>query len=273
MNLFYLDTEHSNGNFYLGDIFDLTLISGKSGNVFHTLINIPTPLDSYVKFMCNITDNKLHREGTTFEQAFEAMITFVNDEIKEEMEEELYPEVTIIAHSGYLHDFPLLVTNCIKNKCNTAAMYNYCFIDTLQILQKEAEDNSHNTVFSLETHNNLPQSLALKSLAKKVIGHTTMQLHDSHKDAKTLMQVFRHEPYRSILMRNINNNTYDVNSIYEYLYAKMPISIDDMYKLATQAESPHQLALLLSTHVREKTALNKSTVAKIAFYYLYFKRC
>ena len=270
MNLFYLDTEYSHGNFYLGDIFDLTLIAVKSGNVFHTLITIPTPLDNYIKFMCNITDSKLQREGLTFEEAFKSMIAFVNFEV----EEEDVVEVTIMAHSGYLADFPLLITNCIKNKCDTAAMINYRFVDTLQILQKEAEDDTLNSVFSLGTYNNIPHSLSLKSLAKQVLGHKIqLPLHNSYNDAKTLMQVFEHEPYRSILMHNINNkiNTYNVNSIQEYLNVKMPMSIDTMYKLSTRAKSPHQLALLLSTHVREKTALNDKSLPNIAFYYLCFK--
>ena len=178
----------------------MTLISEGNGNAFHSLINIPTPLDNYVKFICNITDSDLQREGTTFEQAFDAMIAFVNAEVEEEGE-----LVTIMAHSGYLTDFPLLVTNCIKKKCDTAAMINHRFIDTLKILQKEAENDARNTVFSIETYNDtaVPR-FSLKTLAKKALGCSNPSLHSSHNDAKTLMQVFRHEPYKSILLRNVN---------------------------------------------------------------------
>ena len=105
MNRFYLDTEYSNGNFYLGDIFDLALIAETSGHVFQTLIRIPSPLDNYVQFMCNITDKILQQEGMT--------------------------------HSEFLCDFPLLLTNCIKNKCDIATMLHYRFIDTVKIIQKE----------------------------------------------------------------------------------------------------------------------------------------
>ena len=271
MSLFYLDLEYSNGNFYLRDIFDLTLISERSGHVFHSLINIPLPLDDYVKFLCNITDNTLQREGTTFGQAFDAMTAFVNDDVEEKGE-----PVTIVAHSGYLNDFPLLVMNCIKNKCDTAAMSSYRFIDTLKILQKVAEDDTLNTVFSIATltpDRHRQKRFSLKTLAKEVLGYSNPPLHSSNNDANTLMQVFRREPYKSILSRNVNDKdaTYNINSINWYLNSKMPISIDDMYKLATQAKSPHQLTLLLSKHVREKTALNTSNVNKIAFYYCCFK--
>ena len=272
MALFYLDTEYSHGNFYLGDIFDLTLIAAKSGNVFHTLITIPTPLDNYVKFMCNMTDSKLQREGIPFAEAFKAMLAFVNLEVEGEVENAT--EVMIIAHSGYLADFPLLIINCYKNKCDIDAMCNYRFIDTLQLLQKETEKETLNSVLSLGTCLNIPHSLSLKSLSKHVLGREIQQpLHDSHNDASTLMNVFEHEPYRSILLTNINDkiNTYSVYAIQEYLNFKMPLTIDAMYTLATRAKSPHQLALLLGAHVREKTSINKKSVANIAFYYLCFK--
>ena len=274
MNLFYLDTEYSNGNFYLGDIFDLSLIAAKSGNVFHTLINIPLPLDNYIKFMCNITDSKLWREGVSFEEAYKSMIAFINFEVEEtenEKEEEDIAEVTIMAHNGYLADFPLLLVNCYKNKCDTTAMSNYRFVDTLQMLQKEAENET--PVFSIETvnNNNIPHSLSLKSLANQVLRNTDQRpLHNSYTDAQTLMQVFTHESYRSILMNNINNktNTYNVNVIQDYLDVKLPVSIDTMmYNLATNVESPHELTLLLSAHVREKTSMNKKSVSNIAMYY------
>ena len=277
MKLFYLDTEYSHGNYYLGDIFDVTLIAAKSGHVFHTLITIPTPLDSYVKFMCTMTDDKLRREGIPFAEAFKAMIDFINLEVEEEEEGEEATnanEVMIMAHAGYLSDFPLLLMNCHKNKCDIAAMENYRFVDTLRILQNVAENNTLNSVFPLGTIIELPHSLSLKSLAKNVLGKEIQQpLHDSHNDAATLMNVFAHEPYKSILWTNINDeiNTYNVNSIQEYLNFKLPLSIDRMYTLATRAKSPHQLALLLGAHVREKTSLNKKSVANIAFYYLCFK--
>ena len=267
MNLFYLDTEYSHGNFYLGDIFDVTLIAAKSGHVFHTLITIPTSLDNYVKFMCNMTDATLQTEGIDFRDAFTAMIRFVNCEVEEEDKEEV---VTIIAHSGFLTDFPLLVANCIKNKCDTTAMDKYRFVDTLQLLQKEVEQQTHNTSISLGICLQAPQSLSLKSLAKHVLGIDIHQpVHTSHNDADILMRIFEHEPYKSILMDNINNQAYTLNAIQEYLNVKMPLPITTMYTLAARTKSPDQLSLLLSGHLREKTALNKRCIADIARYYYY----
>ena len=247
MSLFYLDTEFSNGNFYLGDIFEIAVISERSGNAFHTLIKIPTRLDSYVKFICSITDNVLQREGITFKQAFDGMINFINTEAKGE-------PVIILAHSGFLFDFPLIVINCLKNKCNTDAMTNYQFIDTLQILQQEGE-SINNTGFSLKT------------LSIKVLGNTMPVLHSAFNDAKTLMQIFQHSPYKNILSQNVMK-TFTIQSINQYLSSKMPITIDNLYKLCANVSSTEQLWLLLSKHTRENTAVNKSTVKKICSYYL-----
>ena len=44
MNRFYLDTEYSNDNYYLGDIFEIAVLSEKSGYIFHSYIKIPQPL-------------------------------------------------------------------------------------------------------------------------------------------------------------------------------------------------------------------------------------
>ena len=93
--------------------------------------------------MCGITDKIVQQEGMSFKQAFEAMIAFVNAE-KEEGGE----PVTIMAHSGFTCDFPLLVTNCIKNKCDISSMLPYRFVDTVKILQKEAE----HTTLSFSVH-------------------------------------------------------------------------------------------------------------------------
>lgn len=257
MNLFYLDSEYSNGNFYLGDIFELAVIAEKSGNVFHTFITIPTPLDSHVQFMCNITDNYLQTHGLSFKQAFASMICFINSETKEEE-----GPAIIMAHNGFYCDFPLLLTNCIKNKCDIAVMSKYCFIDTFAILQQAARDGTHD----------LPHRLSLKALSENVFGHTDISRHTAGDDATTLMMIFQHDPYRTILIDNINNNKnnrYNTNTITWHLNNKMPIPIVKLYRLARGVTSPQRLSLLLTTYVREKTAFNKANVNKIALYYFH----
>ena len=253
MNRFFLDTEYTNGNFYIGDIFDLALIAEKSGHIFHTLIKVSAPLDNYIKFMCSITDEKLKKEGVTFKHAFEAMIAFISAE-KEKDDGE---PVTIMAHGGFMSDFPLLVINCLKNKCDISSMSSYRFVDTVKILQQEAEVD---TKLSLQC--------SLQSLSKKVFGESVHpSIHSASNDVIMLKNIFQYHPYRKILLKNMNN-TYNINTIIWHLNAKMPISIVNIYNWYQNVSSLHHLVLLLSTHIgNQKSSLNSTTVNKVALYF------
>ena len=95
---FYLDTEYTNGNYYLGDIFEIALISEDTCRVFHKYIKIPYRLSKYVKQTCNVSDNILRQKGVPFLYMLKKMQQFV------------YSETTtpiLIAHGGFLCDFPL----------------------------------------------------------------------------------------------------------------------------------------------------------------------
>ena len=256
MNRFFLNTEYTNGNFYIGDIFDLALMAEKSGHVFHTLISVPAPLDNYIKFMCSITDEILKKEGVTFKYAFEAMIAFISAEKVEDGE-----PVTIMAHGGFTCDFPLLVTNCLKNKCDISSMLSYRLVDTVKILQHEAELD---TTLSLQC--------SLQTLSKKVFGEPVHHsIHSAVNDAIMLKNIFQYHPYRKILLKNMNN-TSNINTITWHLNGKMPISIADIYNRYQNVLSLHHLVLLLSTHIRnQKSSLNATTVEKIALYF--YKYC
>ena len=245
MNVFFLDTEFSNGNFYLGDIFEIALISERSGNVFHSFIKIPYPLDNYIKFMCNVTDDLLQRDGSSFKKTFDDMINFINADV--EGTGGSPTTIIIAAHGGFSFDFPLLVTNCFKNKCNIGAMSDYQFIDTLQILQKEKGSKFYNI-----------DTLSLKGLADKVLGNTTPTLHSAVADATTLKKIYQHNPYKNILSENITN-TFTLESIHEHLTRKMPLTIEEVCKLSTSVSSAVRLTLLLYQHVQTKTALKKKT--------------
>ena len=255
MNRFFLDTEYTNGNFYIGDIFDLALIAEKSGHIFHTLIKVSAPLDNYIKFMCSITDEKLKKEGVTFKHAFEAMIAFISAEKEKDGE-----PVAIMAHGGFTCDFPLLVINCLKNKCDISSMLSYRFVDTVKILQHEAELD---TTLSLQC--------SLQTLSKKVFGESIHpSIHSAANDVIMLKNIFQYHPYRKILLKNMNN-TFNINTITWHLNAKMTLSIDDIYNRYQNVLSLQHLVLLLSTHLRKKSSLNATTVEKIAVYF--YKYC
>ena len=59
MGIFYIDNEYTNGNYYLGDVFEIACLSENSGYIFHCYINIASTIPAYIKRMCNVTDRKI----------------------------------------------------------------------------------------------------------------------------------------------------------------------------------------------------------------------
>ena len=84
MGRFYFDTEYTNGNYYIGDIFEIAIVAEKSGNVYHSYVHIGYKILHYLKFMCNITDAILKEEGDTFNSVFNALINLIKFEEKNE---------------------------------------------------------------------------------------------------------------------------------------------------------------------------------------------
>lgn len=259
MDVFFLDTEFTNGNFYLGDIFEIGLVSERSGNGFHAFIKPPYRLDHYIKFLCQITDRFLQKEGSSFKKTYDDMINFINSEVAGRRS----PSTTIIiaAHGGFSSDFALLVTNCLKYQCNIGAMADYKFIDTVQILQKERESNNYY----------IEDSLSLQCLAIKVLGEPPGRLHSAFHDATTLKNIYQETAHKNILSQNITNNinTHTLESLRTHVTSKMPLTIEEICKMKYSVSSPQRLSLLLTQHMRNKTALKKKTVNKISSYYYY----
>ena len=47
--------------------------------------------------------------------------------------------LTIIAHRGYSHDFPILLASCMKHNCNKFGILTECmFVDSMQFLQDDS---------------------------------------------------------------------------------------------------------------------------------------
>ena len=79
MGRFYLDMEWTNGNFYLGDIFDIAVISEDSGHEFHSYVKIHYKLSENVKFLCGIT-HKMLENNDSFVNVFTALLNFLEKE-------------------------------------------------------------------------------------------------------------------------------------------------------------------------------------------------
>ena len=87
--------ECTNGNFYLGDIFEIAVVSEDTGNIFHSYIKIHYKLPHQVKFLCNISDETLINNDH-FSKIFKCLLTFLE---QEQLISHTAP--TIIAHGRY----------------------------------------------------------------------------------------------------------------------------------------------------------------------------
>ena len=127
MMKFYLDTEYTNGNYYQGDIFEIALVSEDTGRVFHQYVKIPYNLPKNSKRLCNINDYVIRCKGISFQLMLNRLWHFLKCETSTPI---------IIAHAGYLFDFPILFVNCMKYKINIIDTFsNFTFIDTVRVLK------------------------------------------------------------------------------------------------------------------------------------------
>ena len=126
MGKFFLDMEFTNGNYYLTDIIEMALIAEESGNAFHSYIRIHYSIPKRVKELTNITDITLAAIGCRFNDSTTALV--------EQLQSATDP--IIIAHGGYLHDFPILLANCMKYNFNDFGILKDCLvIDSVRILK------------------------------------------------------------------------------------------------------------------------------------------
>ncbi len=92
--------------------------------VFHQYIKIKYRLPNNVKKLCRISEEFLLRKAVPFTYILKRMLLSINSETD---------NPTIIAHSGYLDDFPLIFINCMKHNINVADVFkNYTIIDSFK---------------------------------------------------------------------------------------------------------------------------------------------
>ena len=238
MGRFYLDLEFTNGNFYLADIIEISLVAEKTTHEFHSYVSIPYRLPANVKALTSITDEKLIADGCSFYETMCALVDFISIESTD--------PPTIIAHGGYHHDFPILFANCHKYCFQDFNVFHQCtFVDSVQLLQDLG--------YKKPGLNAMCNELGLSRMT-----------HSASKDAYMLQ-------YMCNRLRLIPTNGYSVLDINSYLCLKMPLAIPMIFQLMKQCNSYQQLKSLLLPYVREKTALNAKQVRKIShIYFTYY---
>ena len=96
MGKFYLDLEFTNGNYYFGDILEIALVVGESGNVFHSYVKIHYSVPERVQKLTGITNSTIKSLGVPFRTVMEWLVEFLH---REQAQSETVP--VIIAHGGY----------------------------------------------------------------------------------------------------------------------------------------------------------------------------
>ena len=234
MGIFYIDTEYTNGNFYLGDIFEIACLSEDSGYIFHSYINIGCTIPNYVKGLCNVPDEKI-KSSPSFYEVMNGVIEFINAH-------ESQPPIKIISHGGYLSHFPLLFTNCMRNRFDYTWFEKCEFIDSVKELQQLGY-----------------RKPGLDSFAPP------HRIHSAAGDVELLREI------SNKLLRSQNLNVYTLEDIIQYIHTKMPISIVELQVVANTKTFQH-LEALLHELAAANTALNTKQVEKIARYYFNYRR-
>ena len=105
--------EFTNGNHYLANILEIALVVGESGNVFHSYVQIHYSTPKRVQQLTGITNRTIKSLGVPLRTVMDRLVEFLQHE---QVQCETIP--IIIAHGGYLHDFPILLASCMKHNCD-----------------------------------------------------------------------------------------------------------------------------------------------------------
>ena len=101
------------------NVIEMTLVAEESGNAFHSYTWIHYSIPKRVKGLTNITDRTLAAIGCDLNNSMTALVEFIHNEQLQSATDSV-----IIAHGGYLHDFPILLANCMKYNFNDFGILN-----------------------------------------------------------------------------------------------------------------------------------------------------
>ena len=249
MGRYYLDMEFTHGNYYLGDVLEIALVTEDGLNEFHGLVQINYPLPRQVTELTKLTDHLLSLHGRSWKDTITTLIDFiVCREEKEEEKEEGSP-VVIIAHGGYLHDFPLLLTNCMKwylFQPIADRLKEFLFVDSLDIFR----DNGYTKP-------------GLDSLCQRlgIVRNSHSAITDAH-----LLRIALDRLLPSVAA-SLMNYTFTFGDIVSFVCGQLPVPIETVYDWAWNYRSYRQLESALLPYVHKRTALNEKQNCKIAVYY------
>ena len=93
----------------MADVLEIALFAGESGYVFHSYVSIHYSVPKRVQQLTGISNETSKSLGVPFREILDGLVEFLH---REQVQSETIP--IIIAHGGYLHDFPILLASCMK---------------------------------------------------------------------------------------------------------------------------------------------------------------
>ena len=254
---FYLDTEYVNGNYYMCDIFDISLLSDATGNTFHVYIKQDIPLPESVTKLTKITNEMLEENGVEdFAEAIDSMTNFIKNEIQELVNDNVNVDdviVTFIAHGGFENDFPFLINNCRKNNIVLDNLFNRAFYQ--------------DSMISFKSHYETPR---LSSLARMCNLENKYQRHSSFGDVRLLKELCdRHTPYISMFTKTYKQLCIEI-------YEKMPIDFEEIRMMKrVSLTSITRFTDMVRTRTKSnnsKSSLRNNNLDKICKYFMNRKK-
>ena len=76
MRRFYLDMDFTNGNYYLVDILEITVLAEESGNVYHSYVKISYSVPKQVQLLTGITNRTIETHGVPFREVMDELVSF-----------------------------------------------------------------------------------------------------------------------------------------------------------------------------------------------------
>ena len=92
------------GNYYLTDILEIALVA------FHSFVTIHYSVPKRVQQLTGITNKTIKSVGLPFRGVMDGLIELLH---RDQAQSVTIP--IIIAHGGYLHDFPILLVRSMKH--------------------------------------------------------------------------------------------------------------------------------------------------------------
>ena len=162
----YIDLETTGLDIEKSNIVEIAAVT-MEGECFSTVVLPPNNLLDAPPAVHGIQQTELD-EGPTFSVALSRFTSFLAH-VKMRTRRELL----VVAHNGFNFDFPLLISEALRNRIDISALANYLYCDTLHVFR----------AVPAELH---LDCVKLQCLRNRLCAPTSMQSHRAREDCMVL---------------------------------------------------------------------------------------